>query len=118
MNPIQQILILAVRIYRWTFSPAMTFLFGPYSQCRFTPSCSEYALDSIGKHGAVVGCWLAIKRVCRCHPWGDCGHDPVPDPEVQSSRFKVQSLDYNCSEERELFPKPAVFIRSGLGTNH
>jgi uncharacterized protein len=78
MNPVQHILIGMVRLYRWTLSPAKTFLFGPLGQCRFTPSCSQYALEALKTHGAVTGGWLAVKRVCRCHPWNECGHDPVP----------------------------------------
>jgi putative membrane protein insertion efficiency factor len=78
MNAGQHILIAIVRTYRWTLSPTKTFLFGPLGQCRFTPSCSEFALEAIKTHGAVTGGWCAIKRVCRCHPWGGCGHDPVP----------------------------------------
>jgi putative membrane protein insertion efficiency factor len=81
MNPAQHILILAIRVYRWTFSPALTFLFGPAGGCRFTPSCSQYAMDAIGSRGALAGCWLATKRICRCHPWSDCGHDPAPRKE-------------------------------------
>lgn len=78
MNPAQHILITLVRVYRWALSPAKTFLFGPQAGCRFTPSCSEYALEAVKTHGAFAGAWLAARRVCRCHPWGDCGHDPVP----------------------------------------
>jgi len=89
MNPIQHILILAVRVYRWTLSPAKTFLFGPSGQCRFTPSCSAYTLDAVRTHGALAGSWLAVKRVCRCHPWGDCGHDPVP---VAEGKFPIANL--------------------------
>jgi len=85
VNPVQHILIFVVRVYRGTLSPGKTFLFGPTGQCRFTPSCSEYALGAVRTHGALAGSWLAAKRVCRCHPWGDCGHDPVPPP-----KFKVQ----------------------------
>jgi putative membrane protein insertion efficiency factor len=81
VNPIKIILILLIRIYRWTISPAMTFLFGPLSQCRFTPTCSVYAVDAIRAHGTLRGTWLATKRVCRCHPWGSCGHDLVPAHE-------------------------------------
>jgi len=81
MNPVQYILIGMVRLYRWTLSPAKTFLFGPLGQCRFTPSCSQYALDALKTHGAAAGSWLAVKRVCRCHPWNECGHDPVPKAE-------------------------------------
>jgi putative membrane protein insertion efficiency factor len=78
VNPVQHILIFVVRVYRWTLSPAITFLFGPMAGCRFTPSCSRYALEALRAHGALAGSWLATKRVCRCHPWGGCGHDPVP----------------------------------------
>jgi hypothetical protein len=79
LNPVQLILILVVHFYRWTLSPAKTFLFGPLGQCRFTPSCSEYALEALQTHGPAAGSWLAVKRVCRCHPWGGSGHDPVPN---------------------------------------
>jgi putative membrane protein insertion efficiency factor len=78
VNVAQHILVLGVRIYRWVISPAKIFLVGPLSQCRFSPSCSQYALEAIRRHGAVQGSGLALKRICRCHPWGGCGEDPVP----------------------------------------
>ena len=79
MNPFQHILIFAIRVYRWTISPLQAFLFGPADGCRFTPTCSVYALEAVREHGAVTGTALAAKRICRCHPWGGCGHDPVPE---------------------------------------
>jgi len=75
------ILILAIRLYQLTISPALIFLFGQTAGCRFTPTCSQYALDAIREHGAVAGSWLAGKRICRCHPFGKCGHEPVPKKE-------------------------------------
>jgi putative membrane protein insertion efficiency factor len=56
------------------------------SQCRYHPSCSQYALDALRLHGARRGTWLAVKRVGRCHPWGGGGLDPVPRPEPTNVR--------------------------------
>jgi len=47
-------------------------------QCRFTPTCSEYAMDAIREHGSLRGSWLAMRRVTKCHPWHHGGFDPVP----------------------------------------
>jgi len=81
LNVPQTILAFAIRAYQLTVSPALTFLFGPTGGCRFTPTCSQYALDAVRERGAVAGSWLAARRICRCHPWGHCGHDPVPEKE-------------------------------------
>jgi len=72
-------LALAIRMYQLTVSPAQILLFGAGSGCRFTPTCSQYAMDAIHTHGAVAGGRLAARRICRCHPWGQGGHDPVPE---------------------------------------
>ena len=66
------LLILLIRFYQLAISPH----FPP--ACRYTPTCSQYAIEAIRKHGPLKGLWLAVKRICRCHPWGGCGHDPVP----------------------------------------
>jgi uncharacterized protein len=84
VNPLQHILIFAVRTYRLVLSPAQAFLFGPTGGCRFTPSCSQYALEAVREHGALAGSALAAGRICRCHPWGGCGHDPVPAKKTSS----------------------------------
>lgn len=91
MNAVQQMLILGVRLYRCVLSPAKVFFFGPLGRCRFTPSCSEYAEEAIRTHGGVEGSWLALKRIARCHPWGGCGADPVPERE-QSTRASSSGL--------------------------
>jgi putative membrane protein insertion efficiency factor len=80
-----------VRLYRWTLSPLQTLLFGPGAGCRHTPTCSQYAVEAVRVHGALTGSWLATKRLCRCHPWGGCGHDPVPPAKnfkLEVSHFK------------------------------
>lgn len=64
--------ILLVRFYQVCISPLKP------PSCRFTPTCSQYAIEAIRKHGVVKGCWLAAKRIARCHPWGGSGYDPVP----------------------------------------
>lgn len=66
------ILCLPILFYRTCISP-----FTPPS-CRFTPTCSAYALEALRKHGAIKGLWLAAKRILRCNPWGGSGYDPVP----------------------------------------
>lgn len=65
------VLIFLVVLYRAT---AGRFLGG---QCRYVPSCSQYAIDAINKHGPASGGWRAVKRICRCHPWGGHGYDPA-----------------------------------------
>ncbi len=68
-------LILFLRFYRRFISPT-------YGQvCRFFPSCSSYALEAVTVHGALRGCWYAVRRVLRCHPWSAGGLDPVPLPD-------------------------------------
>lgn len=67
-----RVAILLVRGYQIFISP----LFPP--SCRFTPSCSSYAITSLQRYGLLRGGWLAVKRVGRCHPWNPGGHDPVP----------------------------------------
>jgi len=65
-------LMLAVRAYRLLLSPSLG------SSCRFEPSCSAYALQALERHGAAAGSYLTLRRLVRCHPWCDGGHDPVP----------------------------------------
>ena len=84
-------LVLGIRIYRWVISPAKLFVLGSLAQCRYTPSCSAYALEAIARHGTLAGSWLALKRIGRCHPWGGCGHDPVPKNKSEIRNPKSES---------------------------
>ena len=69
---------LLIRFYQIAISPILHWVGGPGSGCRFTPSCSEYFLAAVERHGVIRGCFLGFKRIARCGPWGGHGHDPVP----------------------------------------
>ena len=70
---VRKLLIFIVRLYQKFLSPFLG------AQCRYTPTCSQYAVEALQKHGALKGGWLAFKRILSCNPWGGHGHDPVPD---------------------------------------
>lgn len=67
-----EILILPIRFYQGAISPLLP------PACRYTPTCSQYAVEALKKHGPIKGLILAFKRILRCHPWGGSGYDPVP----------------------------------------
>ena len=67
-----QLLIAPIRFYQRFISPLTP------PSCRFTPTCSQYAVEAIRKHGPIRGLYLAVRRILRCHPWGGSGYDPVP----------------------------------------
>ena len=69
---IQSIFIRLIKTYQYLISPLMA------PSCRFTPSCSQYAIEVIAKHGVFRGGWLSFKRVLRCNPWNPGGYDPAP----------------------------------------
>ncbi len=69
----RKLLILLIQAYRYLLSP----LLGPH--CRYHPSCSSYAQVALERHGVLRGGSLAVKRLCRCHPWHEGGFDPVPE---------------------------------------
>ena len=71
-NLLTRLLIAPIRFYRQHVSPL------PPPACRFTPPCSQYAIEALQKHGPLKGLWLALRRLLRCHPWGGSGYDPVP----------------------------------------
>jgi putative membrane protein insertion efficiency factor len=72
LSPIVFVLKLIVRFYQIFLSPIL-----PRS-CRYTPTCSHYAIQALEKHGLIKGGFLAVKRILSCHPWGGSGYDPVP----------------------------------------
>ena len=69
---VQWLAIKFIRGYQLVISP----IIGP--RCRFTPSCSHYAIEAINSHGMIKGCWLATCRLVKCHPLNEGGYDPVP----------------------------------------
>ena len=73
--PIKNFIVIMVRVYQFFISPFFVI------SCRFSPSCSNYAIEAVEKHGVLRGLWLSTKRIARCHPWNKGGVDPVPDPK-------------------------------------
>lgn len=66
------IFLVPIKFYQYCISPLTP------PTCRYTPTCSQYAIEAIRKYGPFKGIWLTIKRLLRCHPWGGSGYDPVP----------------------------------------
>ncbi len=75
-NPLSLLLLALVRFYQWFISPVLP------GTCRYSPTCSEYAIQAIGRFGPVRGAWLALRRFGRCQPWGSFGIDPVPETKT------------------------------------
>lgn len=69
---VSKFLIGLIRLYQVTLSPFIG------RSCRYTPTCSNYGIEAIRKHGPIKGSWLTLKRVLSCNPWGGSGYDPVP----------------------------------------
>jgi putative membrane protein insertion efficiency factor len=79
-----RILRIFLKVYKATLSPFLALLTGgPGTGCRFAPTCSEYFVEAVEIHGLMVGTWLGLKRILRCHPWGSSGYDPVPARETK-----------------------------------
>ena len=71
-------LLILIRGYQLIISPLLG------SNCRFMPTCSEYAMESLRSHGLIKGSYLTIKRIGKCHPWGGHGYDPIPTKKVEN----------------------------------
>ena len=78
----RQVVHVVIRLYQLTFSA----LIG--RQCRYAPSCSHYLDEAVARHGVWAGTWMGAARVCRCHPWGDSGFDPVPSQRPEGRWFQ------------------------------
>jgi len=77
---IKNIIVLFVRLYQMCISPMLV------SRCRYLPTCSEYAIESVRRHGPVVGLWHCLKRVLRCNPLGGYGVDEVKEQTIRSGK--------------------------------
>ena len=69
--------VFLIKIYQFFISPIIG------KNCRFNPTCSNYALEALKKHGLVLGMYYSIIRISKCHPWGGSGHDPVPRKKLK-----------------------------------
>ncbi|MGE5196730.1 MAG: membrane protein insertion efficiency factor YidD [Anaerolineae bacterium] len=74
------ILSFFIHLYRLSLSPFLG------NCCRFYPSCSEYSLKALSKHGALKGCWLTLRRIVKCGPWHPGGYDPIDEEHENSSK--------------------------------
>ncbi|MEO7931777.1 MAG: membrane protein insertion efficiency factor YidD [Chthoniobacterales bacterium] len=85
---------LALALYKRTLSPLLAALIG--GGCRFTPTCSEYAVEAVETHGFLRGSWLGVCRICRCQPWGGSGYDPVPPKNPPGKKHSNQAGCQHC----------------------
>lgn len=85
MNSVHRVVVRCATILHRAYKIVLSPLFG--NVCRFTPFCSDYALEAITRHGLLRGGWLAAHRVCRCHPFCEGGEDPVPE----SGRYEASA---------------------------
>ncbi|MEZ4799413.1 MAG: membrane protein insertion efficiency factor YidD [Flavobacteriales bacterium] len=79
---LNKVFIFPIRIYQALISPLLG------SNCRHTPTCSQYAVEAINEWGPLKGMWMGLKRISKCHPWGTSGYDPVPKNEKIKTKIK------------------------------
>ena len=85
----KSVLVWILRAYQLVLSPMLG------QNCRFYPSCSHYAIEALQTHGAARGSWLAARRVGRCHPWNEGGHDPVPPAHPKTSITTARGCNHS-----------------------
>ncbi len=91
----QRLLIGLVKAYRLLLSPWLG------SSCRFEPTCSVYAIDALAQHGAAAGSYLTLRRIARCQPWCEGGHDPVPAKARRASRRPGALFSFLSSDDKK-----------------
>ena len=104
MNPAQHVLLLAVRLYRWAISPALTTLFGPAGGCRYTPTCSQYFIEAVRRRGALRGGAMGLWRILRCNPFCKGGYDPVAEIVFNETNVDGYFLEYDSDRAGSLEP--------------
>lgn len=95
------LLMALVRGYRFFLSPWLG------SACRFEPTCSAYALQALERHGAGAGSYLTLRRLARCHPWCDGGHDPVPAEAPRATRLFSRLAERSATAAAAATPTPS-----------
>jgi len=90
----QRLLIGLVKAYRLLLSPWLG------QACRFEPTCSVYAIGALEQHGALAGSYLTLRRICRCQPWCQGGHDPVP-PKAQRPASRTGLFAFLTSDDKK-----------------
>jgi putative membrane protein insertion efficiency factor len=83
----KSLLIKSIRGYQFLISPLLGH------RCRFFPSCSHYATEALSKYGAIKGSYLALRRICKCHPFHPGGYDPVPGTEIEKQTEKTEQQE-------------------------
>ena len=108
-SPMKTLLIWSIQGYRSVISPLLP------PTCRFTPSCSQYALEAIRRFGAVSGLGLAIRRIVRCHPFNAGGYDPVPELIWQIGETQLMDVIHPSGEsstQSTATPEPETTLSS------
>ncbi|MFV8605963.1 membrane protein insertion efficiency factor YidD [Ralstonia pseudosolanacearum] len=99
-----RVLLFLLRVYKVAFSPFVG------AQCRFLPTCSDYARDAVLTHGPALGSYLAAKRLCRCHPFAQGGYDPVPPAGGDAAPRSTDSASTGTTAADAPVPRPSIHL--------